>query len=82
MSRLRRCSKAPSNAACEIVIGPKPSTSSTGDFSIPVTVSVSSVPFIEVTVSGLPTRSECSFAKPSSTIAPSAVSFPAVKSYA
>ena len=80
VSRLRSCSKVASKAACETVIGPRPSTSSTGDFSMPDTVRSSVLPLSDVIESVLPTFRPCSVAKPSSIRAPSAVSEPAVKS--
>src|SRR3954470_18448426 len=71
-SRSRCASKARSNAGRVTVIGPRPSESSTGDFSIPRTISGSLTPFAEVTVMRSPTSVPCSFAQPSSTTAPSA----------
>ena len=64
VSRFRLFSNAPSNVAWEIVIGPRPSASSTGDFSIASTVSASFVPLAEVTASGSPTFRWCSVAQP------------------
>ena len=69
--RLRRWSNVASNAACEIVIGPRLSTSNAGDFSIPRTVSCSCLPAIDVTAKVEPTPRPCLDAKPSLTSAPS-----------
>src|SRR5215218_579513 len=68
--RSRRVSKARSNAVLETVIGPSPSESSTGDSSIPRTVSLSLTPLAEVSVIASPTLVPCSVAQPSSTMAP------------
>ena len=70
-ARRSRCaSKARLNACIDTVIGPRPSESSTGDFSIPRTTSGSFTPFAEVTVIASPTFVPCSVAQPSSTTAP------------